>query len=156
MPHKSGLDIIKDVYYICPEIKIIIISMHRAHIYIEKALELGVKAYLHKENVAEELLPALISIIYRNKVYVSTKLSEYFIERMVASPNKQKETLTLTTRENDILRLVVEGKTAKEIAKNLFISVRTVENHKNSLLKKLDLRKTSDLIKYALEYNIVD
>jgi len=67
----------------------------------------------------------------------------------------KKEDL-ITDREQDVLRLVVEGKTAKEISKVLFISPRTVENYKNSILKKLNLHKTSDLIKYALEHKLVE
>ena len=154
MPQKSGLDIIEQLLHISPETKVIIVTMHRAHIYISKAFKLGVKGYLHKENVVEDLIPALKKV-GRGEVYVSSQLSQYLIERITNQEGDVKK-VELTTRENDILRLVVEGMTAKEIAEALFISPRTVENYKNALLKKLGLHKTADLIKYAIKYKIVE
>lgn len=154
MPQKSGLDIIEQLLRISPETKVIIVTMHRAHIYIAKAFKLGVKGYLHKENVVEDLVSALRRV-GRGEVYVSSQLSQYLIERITNQEGNVKK-VDLTARENDILRLVVEGMTAKEIAEALFISTRTVENYKNALLKKLGLHKTADLIKYAIKYKIVE
>jgi DNA-binding NarL/FixJ family response regulator len=155
MPKKSGLDILEQVHYLSPKTKIIIITVHRANIYIDKAFNLGVKGYLHKENVVDDLLPALASV-GRGEVYVSSKVSQFLIDRIVKKKEERKEGITLTERESDILRLVVEGKTAREIGNILFISPRTVENYKNSLLKKFGLRKTSELIKYAIKHKIVE
>lgn len=156
MPKSSGLDILQQVHYASPQTKVIIISVHRANIYLSKAFKLGVKGYLHKENVVEELLPALKNIL-RGEVYVSPKVSTYIVDKVVSGGREacggDEE---LTGRENDILRLLVEGKTAKQIAHVLFISPRTVENYKNNMLKKLGLHRTSDLIKYALQHNIVE
>ena len=156
MPKKSGLDLIGQLYYILPDIKIIIVSMHRANIYVTKAFKLGVKGFIHKENVVEELIPAL-RCICRGQRYVSSKLSQYLIGKITKEGGKASQAgLDLTEREKDILRLVVEGKTAKEIAEILFISPRTVENYKNTLLKKLGLHKTSELINYAIQNKIVE
>jgi len=156
MPKKSGLDVIQQLQCMLPEVKVIIISMHRSNIYMDKAFKMGAKGYLNKENVAEELMPAL-RCVKKGESYLSAKMSQNLIERVSQQDSeKQIEKLTLTGREKDILRLVVEGKTAKEIAEVLFISHRTVENYKNTLLKKLDLSRTSDLIKYAIKHNIVE
>ena len=157
MPRLSGLDAIGQVHCISPKTKIIIITVHKAHAYIVKALQAGVKGYLQKENAAEELLPALVRIT-RGKVYLSSATSSYLMDKV--SKKGPEDTLIkkdlLTGREEEVLRLVVEGKTAREIARVLYISQRTVENYKNTLLKKLGLHKTSDLIKYAIKHKIVD
>jgi len=156
MPKISGLEVIKQVHYLSPKTKILIITVHKAHTYIMKAFKAGAKGYLHKENAGEDLLAALGKIA-RGETYLSSTVSSYLVDKVIGSKLKQlgKESL-LTSREEEVLRLVVEGKTAKEIADVLFISPRTVENYKSTLLKKLDLRRTSDLIKYAIKHKLVD
>jgi DNA-binding NarL/FixJ family response regulator len=155
MPKRSGLDLIRQVHYLSPSTKIVIITMHRANIYIDKALKLGVKGYLLKENVVEDLIPALRRI-ERGEYYISSKATEYLVERVTQEKEYEIGGVTLSERERDVLRLVVEGKTAKEIARLLFISPRTVENYKNNLLKKFGFKRTSDLIKYAIKQKLFD
>jgi len=156
MPKISGLEVIKQVHYISSETRILIITVHKAHTYIMKAFKAGAKGYLHKENAGEDLLTALGKIA-RGETYLSSTVSSYLVDKAIANESKQlaKESL-LTSREEEVLRLVVEGKTAKQTADVLFISPRTVENYKNALLKKLNLRRTSDLIKYAIKHKLVD
>jgi len=156
MPKLNGLEAIAQVHTRSPETKILVITVHRASAYIMKAFREGAKGYLLKENAAEELLPALRTIA-SGKIYLTSSVSSYLVDKVLqkAEGKVQKETL-LTPREQEILRLVAEGKSAKEIAGDLSISRRTVENYKNGLLKKLGLHKTSDLIKYAVKHNIVD
>jgi DNA-binding NarL/FixJ family response regulator len=153
MPKVSGLDVIGQIQRISPQTKIIIVSVHKMSVYVRKAIKLGVKGYLHKENAAEELMNAL-QRVSRGETYLSPDISSFVLEEALAKEEVEKE--TFTDREEDILRLIVEGKTAKEIAKILYISPRTVENYKNKLLKKLNLHRTSDLIKYVLEHKILD
>jgi DNA-binding NarL/FixJ family response regulator len=155
MPKISGLDIISRVKRVSPQTKIIIISVHKLGAYVLKALRQGVSGYLNKDNVAEELILAL-SRVGAGKVYLGEAISEYLADSVKEPKKKAAAAGLLNERESDCLRLVVEGKTAKEIAEILFISRRTVENYKNSILKKLNLHKTSDLIKYALENKITD
>ena len=156
MPKISGLEVIKQIHYISPKTRILIITVHKAATYIMKAFKAGAKGYLHKENAGEDLLLALGKIT-RGETYLSSTVSSYLVDKVIVNESKQpvKESL-LTSREEEVLRLVVEGKTAKEIADVLFISPRTVENYKNALLKKLNLRRTSDLIKYAIKHKLVD
>ncbi len=156
MPKVSGLDIIERVKRASNKTKIIMITVHKLGAYVLKAMRRGVNGYLNKDNLAEELIPALSRVISGNS-YFGASISNYLTEIM--QEPKQKEVSKgeiLNEREQDVLRLVAEGKTAKEIAETLFLSRRTVENYKNSILKKLNLHKTSDLIKYALEHKIVD
>jgi DNA-binding NarL/FixJ family response regulator len=155
MPKLSGLDIISRIKHISPRTKIIIISVHKLGAYVLKALRQGVSGYLNKDNVAEELVLAL-GRVANGKVYLGQAIAEYLAET-VKEPNKKPLTESiLNERELDILRLVAESKTAKEIAQIMCLSHRTVENYKNSILKKLNLHRTSDLIKYSLENKVID
>ncbi|MFH1046419.1 MAG: response regulator transcription factor [Candidatus Omnitrophota bacterium] len=156
MPKFSGLDAIEQVRYVSPKTKILIITVHKSNAYVMKAFEAGVKGYLQKENAGEDLLPALAKVA-AGEVYLTANVSTYLVERAIKkSTQKEPEGTLLTNREREILRLVAEGKTAKEISRTLFISQRTVENYKNTLLKKLNLERTSDLIKYAIKHRIVE
>lgn len=155
MPKKSGLEILAQIRRLSRNTKVVIISVHKADAYVHRALKEGVKGYLNKENAADDLLPALRKIT-AGQVYLSSEVSSYLIEKAAkGSAELSKESL-LSEREEDVLRLVAEGKTAKEIAEILFISPRTVENYKNNMLKKLGLHKTSDLIRFAIKNKIVD
>jgi len=157
MPKLSGLDIINRIKRISPQTKIIIISVYKLGAYILKALRCGVNGYLNKDNVAEELIPAL-SRVCAGGTYLGAAISNYLAQTMQEPKKKEasKGLKILNAREQDVLRLTAEGKTAKEIAEIMFLSRRTVENYKNSILKKLNLHKTSDLIKYSLENKFLD
>ena len=155
MPKKSGLDILEQIRHGSKNTKILIISVHKANAYIMRALKSGVKGYLNKENAADDLIPALRKIT-AGQVYLSDEVSSYLLEKASKGAQEFEKEKILSGREEEVLRLVAEGKTAKEIAEALFISDRTVENYKNNILKKLGLHKTSDLIKYAIKNKIVD
>ncbi|OIO36219.1 MAG: hypothetical protein AUJ74_03110 [Candidatus Omnitrophica bacterium CG1_02_44_16] len=155
MPKKSGLEILDQLQRASKKTKILIISVHKADAYIMRALKSGVKGYLNKENAADDLLPALRKIT-AGQVYLSSQASSYLLEKASKGSEEMAKENILSERETEVLRLVAEGKTAKEIAESLFISARTVENYKNNLLKKLGLHKSSDLIKYAIKNKIVD
>lgn len=157
MPKINGLDAIKSIHQLSAETKILVISLHKTSTYIMKAFKAGVLGYLNKENAVEELLPALHNVV-KGKIYLTSIASSYLVKKVL---EKSKQPLggkakVLTHREEEVLRLVAEGKTAREIANLLYISPRTVENYKNSILEKLSLHKTSDLIKYAIKHGIVD
>ncbi len=155
MPKKSGLEIIEQIQRISRKTKIIIISVHKADAYVMRALKGGVRGYLNKENAADDLLPALRKVT-AGQVFLSGEASSYIMEKVSRAPDDMGKAATLSEREMDVLRLVAEGKTAKEIAGALFISARTVENYKNNMLHKLGFHKTSDLIKYAIKNKLVD
>ncbi len=157
MPKVSGLDIINRIKRASPQTKIIIISVYKLGAYILKALRCGVNGYINKDNLAEELIPAL-SRVSGGGSYLGSEISDYLAQTMQDSQKKEipKGLKILNAREQDVLRLVAEGKTAREIAEVMFLSRRTVENYKNSILKKLNLHKTSDLIKYSLENKFID
>jgi DNA-binding NarL/FixJ family response regulator len=155
MPKKSGLEIISQIQRLSKKTSILIISVHKADAYVMQALKAGVRGYLNKENAADDLLPALRKIT-AGQIYLSADVSTYLLEKASKGPEELAKEKLLSEREEQVLRLVAEGKTAKEIADALFISARTAENYKNNILKKLGLHKTSDLIKYAIKNKIVD
>jgi DNA-binding NarL/FixJ family response regulator len=154
MPKLGGLDVISRIQRASPETKIIIISVHKLGAYVLKALRQKVCGYLNKDSVAEELLLALDRVT-NGKIYLGQSISEYLVDTVKEADKPAAEKI-LNERELDILRLVVDGKTTKEIAQTMFLSPRTVENYKNCILKKLNLHKTSELIKYSLENKILD
>lgn len=155
MPKLSGLDALPRVKKVSPQTKIIMITVHKMGAYVLKAIRSGVAGYINKENVAEELIAAL-NRVARGQTYLGASISDYIADVV---GNSSKEELSykniLSGRELDILRLVGEGKTAKEIAGTLSLSRRTVENYKNNILKKLNLHRSADLVKYALEQKII-
>lgn len=156
MPKKSGLDIIETIKRISSSTKIIILTVHKMGAYILKALDSGVNGYFNKDNAAEELIPALSRVV-SGGTYLGSSASQYLAQEFGGQRDKTRgATEVLNSRERDILRLVAEGKTARQISQTLFLSIRTVENYKNNMLKKLNLHKTSDLIRYAIENKIVE
>ncbi len=155
MPELGGLDVISQVKEVSPDTRIIIISVHKLGAYVLKAIRQGASAYLNKDHVAEELIPALMRV-RAGKTYLGETVSEYISETLKDPVKNSSPASMLSEREMDVLRLVVEGRTAKEMAEVLHLSRRTIENNKNSILKKLNLHKTSDLIKYALQNKILE
>jgi DNA-binding NarL/FixJ family response regulator len=155
MPQKSGLEILDQIRRVSHETKIIIISVHKADAYIMRALKAGVRGYMNKENAADDLLPALRKVT-SGQVFLSGEASSYILDKVNKTPEELEKEGDLSEREMEVLRLTVEGKTAKEIADAIFISARTVENYKNNIMRKLGLHKTSDMIKYAIKNKIVD
>src|SRR3989338_7908252 len=156
MSKLSGLDVIPRIKRVSPDTKIIVISVHKMGAYVLKAIRSGAHGYLNKENVAEELILAL-SRVESGRTYFGSSVSDY-LAQMASEPNPEAlfKGKLLSERETDVLRLTAEGKTAKEAARILFLSRRTVENYKNNILKKLNLHKTSDLIRYALENKVIE
>ncbi len=155
MPKKTGLEIIEQVLKKSPSTKILIISVHKANAYVLKALQSGVKGYLSKENAADDLPQALRKIV-SGQVYLDAQASDYLLKKVSGPQEEIAAQGLLTDRETDVLRLVAEGKAAKEIAGLLSLSPRTVENYKNNMIRKLGLHRTSDLIKYAIKNKIID
>lgn len=155
MPKKTGLEVVEQVGKISKKTRVLIISVHKANAYIMRALKAGVRGYLNKERAADDLIPALRKIT-AGQVFLSAEASTFLLEKAAQGPGEMAREKILSGREEEVLRLVAEGRTAKEIAEALFISDRTVENYKNNILKKLGLHRTTDLIKYAIKNKIVD
>jgi DNA-binding NarL/FixJ family response regulator len=147
MPHLRGLEaarLIKEKY---PEAKVLILTMHKDAEYVSRAFSAGADGYLVKEDADHELFSA-VEKIRAGGHYLSPRLSEGLAEEWVRIQSGDQK--LLTAREKEVLRLIVEGNSNKEIADILFISVRTVERHRANIMDKLNLKNTADLIKYGI------
>lgn len=152
MPNLRGIEAAHEIKMVYPEIKIVILTMHKKKEYLYHALSAGADGYLLKEDTGEELLTA-ITKIRRGDIYLSPILSEELTEELIRFYRNGRKPLDdpLTTREKEILKLIAEEKSSKEIANLLFISVRTVGHHRASIMKKLNINKIAGLVKYAIQ-----
>ena len=155
MPGLNGLDVLRRVDAVSPETRVVIFSMHANERYVLEALKHGASGYVLKEASADELVRAVREIA-AGRHYLSPPLSERAIHAYIESTKDHPEPYaTLTQREREVLHLVVEGCTNTEIGERLFISVRTVEKHRTNLMRKLGLRTQAELIRYALQQEIL-
>jgi DNA-binding NarL/FixJ family response regulator len=153
MPNLRGLEAIREIKPIWPEIRILILTMHRERDYFVEAISAGAEGYLLKEDADTELYSA-IQMIQEKKIYVSPSLSEELREEWAQILRGKREipfTPLLTNREREVLKLIAEGKSSKKIAGLLDISARTVDRHRANIMKKLNLKKSADLVRYALQ-----
>jgi len=149
MPGLDGLEIVKKSGERGISCKFIILTMYDDKEYFDRAMDLGVKGYLLKENAVNDLTDCLNSVT-EGKHYICPEISGHLLDRDI-----QKDTLsfldTLTKTEQQILELISENKTSKQIADELYISLRTVQNHRNNITHKLDLQGHNKLLQFALE-----
>lgn len=160
LPDMSGIDLTKAIINSNDSIKVIVLSMHTTQEFIFNAIKSGAKGYLPKNITREELIESIIQVNAGNE-YFSQEISEIILKnylKQVKNPERSSgiEEQQLTARESEILKLVAEGYSNQLIADKLFISVRTVESHKNHIMQKLELTTTVELVKYALKNRIID
>lgn len=156
MPDISGIEVAKFVTENYPQIKVLILSMHSNEEFITKALGAGANGYLPKDTGMNELLEA-INTIYKGDNYFNKEISDTILKSIInksKTEQKEKKGDLLTKREKEIISLVVDGLTNKEIAEKLFISIRTVDTHKNNIMQKLNLKSSVELVKYAIKNNL--
>ena len=158
MPKLNGIDAIREIKSQHPEIKIIVLTVHKSEEYIVAALQAGANGYMLKDASQNELLLA-IDYVINGKTFLSPSISDKVVDAFLNTDKKDKPAAVLdnlTAREREILKLVAEGNTNKKIADHLCISLKTVEKHRSNLMKKLDLRNTAGLTAYAIEKKMVD
>lgn len=156
LPFISGIDITKYVRANYPQIKIMVLSMHTNEEYISKALCAGANGYLPKDAGMEELIKA-IRVISEGGRYFTKEISDTILDSFIKQSQPiapQLKNESLTNREKEVIRLVVDGLSNKEIADTLVISVRTVDSHKNNIMQKLQLKSSVELVKYAIKNNL--
>jgi DNA-binding NarL/FixJ family response regulator len=155
MPLLNGIDAAAQLKKICPSTKIIIVTMHADREYIRSAFEAGASAYVLKRSAVDELDQAIRAAVAGHS-YITPLITKDMLDVFLSTASDTPgETQRLTTRQREVLQLLAEGRTAKEIANILNISSRTVEFHKSQILTQLNLQTTADLIKYALTHGIM-
>jgi DNA-binding NarL/FixJ family response regulator len=151
LPGKNGLELVKDLKVIHPHLAILAISMHEESLYAERMLRAGANGYITKQQPPEELVKAIRQVIGRN-LYVSKEVSEKLLRRFSGQAAKfQSPMETLTDREFEVLQSIGEGKSPKEIARQLHISGKTVAVHSANIRGKLNLSSTAQLIRFAIQ-----
>jgi len=153
MPKLRGIEVAQDIHKQFPGVAILFLSMHKSREYLQKALAAGARGYVVKEDSGDVLLHA-IQTIRKGGSYLSPLMLKELSDDplgLLGGMNRQPED-PLSPRERQILQLIAEGKTSKEIAQLLFISIHTVHNHRKNIRRKLSIRKNADLVKYALKH----
>jgi two-component system response regulator NreC len=152
MPTLNGLNAAREVSRASPKTKTILLTQHDESQYIRDALEAGVKGYVLKSQVAGDLVSAIRQVSL-GQVYLSPGVSTAIMEAYQSKSQKSKN--PLTPREGQVLQLIAEGKSTKDVASLLGISVKTAESHRTRLMQKLDIHETASLVLYAVRNGIV-
>jgi DNA-binding NarL/FixJ family response regulator len=151
MPVLNGLEAARQIRKDSPTAKLIFVTVHSDTPYVIEAFRAGASGYVLKRSAAAELLTAVHQVL-DNNVYLTPLIRGAAVEDFLKAPSEQGP--ILSKRQREVLQLVAEGHSAKEIAKNLKISSKTVEFHKGLIMKKLDLHSTAELTRYAIENGI--
>jgi DNA-binding NarL/FixJ family response regulator len=155
MPGLNGLEVAARAAKSAPRTKILILSMHAGEVYVAQALRAGIAGYLLKD-AADEELPMAIKAISRGGVYLSPGISRQVVERYSQAASADPDPLAgLTTRQREILQLVAEGKSSKEIAVLLNLSLKTVESHRGQIMERLDIHDVTGLVRFAIRVGLV-
>lgn len=150
MPNLSGVEATKQIQSEFPRVKVLILSVHTDSEMVGRMLEAGASGYLPKSCAAQELIEA-IRMVMRNHTYISPKVSDSVIAYLQRQP-APKDSLfeSLTVREREVLQLIAEGKSTKEIANQLHVSDSTAETHRLKIMEKLNIHSIAELTKYAI------
>ena len=152
MPTLNGIDAARALVRSCPKTKCILLTQHEEDQYIHEALEAGVKGYVLKNQVAGELIHA-IQQVSRGEFYLSPGISRVVVEAYRSKSERPPD--PLTARERQVLQLIAEGKSTKDAASLLSISVKTAESHRMRLMQKLNIHETATLVRYAVRRGLV-
>ena len=160
LPDQSGIKLIGDMQHASPQTQVMIISMHSKIEYIVRAFQAGARGYITKESAPDKLQQG-ISAVLKGDYFMDTSISHKVIKKLVGIQANEKKPLdnlydNLTPREQEIMGLVAEGLSTNEISERLFISPKTVENHRSSIMRKLDLHSTIEIARYAAKLGIID
>jgi DNA-binding NarL/FixJ family response regulator len=158
MPRMTGMDAIREIKKRYPATKIIALTVHKTEEYLGTTLQAGADGYVLKDATHNELMMAIQSVL-NGKTYLSPGVSEKVVEGYLEGKESRMPNSTLgllSQREREVLKLIAEGYKNKEIAADLYISLKTVEKHRANLMKKLDLHNAAALTAYAIEQGLVE
>lgn len=159
MPDMNGLEATRQILKDNPEIEVLILSMHESEQLVHEVLASGARGYVLKADAGDDLVTAL-DALRQHKLFFTSKISEVVLRGYLADTKPERSGIApagpLSPREREILQLVAEGKSNKETANTLNLSVKTVETHRASIMEKLDLHSVSDLVHFAIRNHIVE
>ena len=156
MPEMNGLEASKILEKEFPDIKVIILSMHKEEAYVIESLNYNVCGYVVKDSVADEIIVAIEKVVnggkFFSKVVIDTALNSY---KGIKKEQRTKQAIQLTERELEVLNHISDGYKSQEIAETLFISERTVEAHRGNIMKKLQAKNMAEMIKKAITLGLI-
>jgi len=152
MPLLNGLDAARQMQHVAPATRVVLLTMYSEDHYVLEALRAGVRGYVVKTQTAADLAQA-IREVSRGAIYLSPGVSRAVVEAFLSKSDVPPD--PLTPREREVLQLVAEGKTSKEIAALLGVSVKTAESHRSRMMQKLDIHDTASLVRYAIRRGLV-
>jgi two-component system response regulator NreC len=154
MPDIDGMDVLRRLREMHSDLKVLILTVHEDETMLREALRLGASGYIIKRAASTELVAA-IRYTFNGHIYVHPTMTRSILTADLSQQPPQEEELLLTTREAEVLQLVVRGYTNREIAHLLTIAIRTVEKHRANITQKLGIHTRSDLLKYAREQGLL-
>ena len=160
LPDQSGLELINGIKRVSPRTKVMIVSMHSKIDYIAKAFQAGAKGYIVKDSASDKLLQGIDHVL-KGDYFMDTSVSQEVVKRLMGLQTKEIKITnaayeSLTPREQEVMVLVAEGFSSSDIGEKLFISVKTVENHRSSIMKKLDIHSVIEIVRYAAKLGLID
>ena len=154
LPDRSGLDVLKTIRALNPEVPVVVLSMYPEQQYAVRVLRAGAAGYVTKESAPEELGKALRKAVQGGR-YISPTLAETLASDLGLDPSRPAHA-ALSDREFEVLRLLAQGKTVSDIADQIALSVKTVSTYRARILEKLHLQTTADIIRYAIDHQMAD
>jgi two-component system response regulator NreC len=152
MPLMNGLIAARELKRVCPNAKTILLTRHDEDQYVIEALRAGIRGYILKNQAATDLVHALQQVC-RGQVYLSPGISRVVVDAYVSKSSVPDD--PLSAREHEVLQLIAEGKSTKDVASMLGVSVKTAESHRSRLMQKLDIHETASLVRYAVRRGLV-
>ena len=154
MPNMNGLEATRQIKKQCPEVKVLTLSVHTDHELAADMIQAGASGYLPKSCAAKELVEAIHTVM-KGHTYLSPKVTDSVFEYLQQKPpGEDLPSAILTSREREILQLIAEGKTTKEMSSHLNVSESTVEKHRQNITSKLGIRTVAELTKYAIRHGL--
>jgi DNA-binding NarL/FixJ family response regulator len=154
MPRLNGLDAAREIIKASPRSKIILLTAHREEQYVQQALQAGVRGYVLKSEATATLLGA-VQEVFRGNAFLSPGISRVVAESVLARSKSGAPAEILSPRELQVLQLIVEGNTTKEVAQKLNLTVKTAESYRTGLMNKLDIHETAGLVRYAVRRGLI-
>jgi DNA-binding NarL/FixJ family response regulator len=154
MPELNGLDATRRIKRLHPKIEVLIFTANETEDVVRNVFKAGARGYLLKSDATKHLVPAVEALV-KKRTYFSSRVSELVFSGYLKEDGDTAEDSALTSREREVVQLVAEGKSSKEVASLLGISVKTVETHRATIMRKLQLRSVADLVRYAVRNGIV-
>ncbi len=153
MPELNGLEATRQIIKAHETAKVLVLTVHESHQVVRDVLDAGARGYILKSDAGRDLIAA-VQALQRNKTFFTSKVAELMLDSFLkGKPGIEKE--VLTAREREVVQLLAEGKSTKEVAVALGLSVKTAETHRSNIMRKLDLHSVSELVLYAVRNNIV-